>query len=140
MNKAILLLVLTCIPIAGAQESNQKKDITDTGNEFVRTCEPIFVASSSGAVRDHSDYYDSAFCLAYVIGVNDGAHLFLDIAPPAAKYCMPSGVTRGQEVRVLIKYIKDHPEKAHLSTDFLEVLAFHDAFPCAAGTSGKAKR
>jgi hypothetical protein len=56
--------------------------------------------------------------------------LAYDIVGQSQPYCLPDEVTHGQMMRVLIKFIKDHPEKAHFKTGVLEVESFMDAFPC----------
>jgi Rap1a immunity proteins len=44
-------------------------------------------------------------------------------------FCAPA-VTNEQGARVLVKYLKEHPEMLHLEGDFLTFQALMEAFPC----------
>ena len=71
-------------------------------------------------------------CFGYAIGADDGVRTAFDILNEAQPYCIPDGVTNGQIVRILTKFIKDHPEKAHKQTRVLVIESLMDAFPCRA--------
>jgi Rap1a immunity proteins len=45
-------------------------------------------------------------------------------------FCIPDEVTRGQVVRVVIKYIDQHPEQTHELFGFLAYDALKEAWPC----------
>jgi Rap1a immunity proteins len=47
-----------------------------------------------------------------------------------APFCIPDGVEHGQEIRIVLKYIRDNPAHAHKATAFLIVAALGKAFPC----------
>jgi Rap1a immunity proteins len=64
------------------------------------------------------------------MGVDDGVRMTYDIQDQPQPYCLPDEVTTGQTVRILIKFIKDHPEKAHSQTRVLVIESLTDAFPC----------
>jgi len=65
-------------------------------------------------------------CLGYVIGVMDSAVLWAD-----QPYCTPRGSTNNQATLVVIKYLKNNPEKLHMEAVEIVLLALLDAFPCA---------
>jgi len=75
-------------------------------------------------------------CIGYVEGVSDG--VFEEVAfahamsnkEPAKPYCLPEDTENGQLIRIVLKYVRDHPEEAHYSTAFLIVKALREAFPC----------
>jgi hypothetical protein len=48
----------------------------------------------------------------------------------ALLYCPSSDVENGQKYRIVVKYIKEHPERADLQTRVLIVDALSAAFPC----------
>ncbi len=52
--------------------------------------------------------------------------------------CIPKELNQAQMVRVLVKWLRDHPERLHEPIVILSIGAFHDVFPCQA-TDGKAK-
>jgi hypothetical protein len=48
--------------------------------------------------------------------------------------CIPNEVNQVQMARILVKWLRDHPERLHETDAFLTVDAFHNAFPCQAET------
>jgi hypothetical protein len=45
--------------------------------------------------------------------------------------CLPKGVITEQGLKVLVKYMDDHPEKLHDRTAELAFRAFVKAWPCS---------
>ena len=45
-------------------------------------------------------------------------------------FCAPDGVISGQAARIVIKYLRDHPEELHQPDYALTIAALHAAFPC----------
>ena len=45
--------------------------------------------------------------------------------------CLPKGVTTEQGLKVLVKYMEDHPEELHDRTAELAFRAFVKAWPCS---------
>jgi len=133
MNKAWMLALLLCVcVIPPAKTQEQKRQFPwDSGNAFLTLC---------GDESPKEPYAVQGECLGYVVGVQDGVAIEYDIEsrafhaqgmePLAETYCSPDEVTQGQMMRILIKFIKDHPETAHFPTKLLAVQSFRDAFPC----------
>jgi hypothetical protein len=46
--------------------------------------------------------------------------------------CIPTEVNMAQMARILVKWLRDHPERLHEPVSILTVDAFHDAFACHA--------
>jgi hypothetical protein len=46
--------------------------------------------------------------------------------------CIPTEVRIAQMARILVKWLRDHPERLHERISILTVDAFHDAFACHA--------
>ena len=77
-------------------------------------------------------------CLSYIIGVADIISVIsnLDVSGFAA-VCFPpgavtAGVTADQLRRVVVKYLKAHPEETHEPAVLLVTVALREAFPCQA--------
>lgn len=51
--------------------------------------------------------------------------------------CIPDEASVGQLARVVVKWLRDHPEKLHELKSFLVMEALKEAFPCAAPTPTK---
>jgi hypothetical protein len=47
-----------------------------------------------------------------------------------ALVCIPKGVTTGQKIAVVVKYIDEHPEDMHLKFKLLVHEALLKAWPC----------
>src|SRR5437879_4922143 len=125
MSKAWVLALRLCmfvIPLAWTQD--QYQDLRDSGNVFLSVCGESPDSSSKAPP------FQRGACYGYVLGVDDGVRMTYDIQDQTQPYCLPDEVTTGQTVRILIKFIKDHPEKAHSQTRVLVVESLMDAFPC----------
>jgi hypothetical protein len=86
-----------------------------TGGKLYETC----TSSSSG------------ICLGYVMGVSDTLNLN---AFKLNLYCPPKGGSANQELAVVIKYLRDHPETWHYSAASDVGTALATAFPCKGQT------
>lgn len=64
-------------------------------------------------------------CVAYLAGVIDGMWW----GKPNT-ICFPDGVTQGQAAAVIVKYMRENPERMHLSAPVLVADALMPAFPC----------
>lgn len=45
-------------------------------------------------------------------------------------FCIPKGVTLGQAIDVLLKYLNDHPSELHQPAELLTILAYREAWRC----------
>jgi hypothetical protein len=88
-----------------------------TGNELLADC------NSNEPLR-------YAKCMAFEQGVVEGVQAADTMhGGKAAFFEIPDGVTVGQCVAVVKKYLNDHPEKLHLDATFSILQALHAAFP-----------
>lgn len=132
MRLTLLCVVLTFASCAAAITlPGERPDMSASGNNFASECGDTLDSqhiSTAGAT-----------CLTYVIGLHDGIGMFADKGGPTELYCQPDGVTAGQALRLLVKYIKDHPEKSQQATRDLMLTALIEAFPCPASPPEKKK-
>jgi hypothetical protein len=95
---------------------------TPDGNYLLGACQiTIRVADDP---KTHLDIYEAwrdGYCRGIIEGVTSASPLV----------CPTGGVTFGQEVRVVLKFLQDHPEKLHLSGAQLVQDALAQAFPCS---------
>jgi len=78
---------------------------------------------------------NGSYCVGFVGGFSVGWRLaanHLKAPLPQRYFCVPFEVSPDQEVRVLMKYIREHPERLHESAFLLMGAAFLEAFPCPA--------
>jgi hypothetical protein len=104
------------------------------GNELLNNCTKASKASDGEDVSS-SDYFGMGTCMGMIRGVIDAG----DIINASAKlrgytkqnlYCVPVEVSNVQATRVVVKYLKAHPEDLHQRDTTLTVLALKEAFPC----------
>jgi hypothetical protein len=86
----------------------------ETGNDFLPHC------------KTEAASWQNGLCLGMIRGISDLERLL----PPAARFCPPSAVTRGQMVRVVVAFLERNPAFLHERFSSLVVLAFRDAWPC----------
>ena len=90
------------------------------------------------------DFLNVGRCQGFMVGLRDGIVISLALLrhdnPSLASLkgseedfgiCFPDGVEIGQMIRVTLKYIRQHPEQAHLHSAQLVFMAELDAFPCS---------
>jgi hypothetical protein len=73
-------------------------------------------------VADHPATFDMGRCAGFVHALFfavDGRH-----------FCWPQGVTIGQAVAVVVKYIEARPERMHEHFGMLAIEAMREAWPC----------
>ena len=75
-------------------------------------------------------YFKAGYCAGIVAGYSMAVQL------AAIKFdvhvaCLPSEFSTDQGVRVVVKYINDHPEALHLSATVLVGVALNDVFRCS---------
>ena len=99
------------------------------GRDFIghgRRDFPDFIGSGCRTANERSviDKVDAGFCS----GIVEGTMWSLQIAKLV---CLPNGMTLGQGLKVLVKYMDDHPEELHEKTAELAARAFVKAWPCS---------
>jgi hypothetical protein len=128
MKTVLVLVFLFCSPFVSAQTSEFPET---SGNAFVRLC--------SAVEKDDNTQLESAHsigCLGYVAGFVDGVNLQTSFAEHKTNqkvpkpFCRPESVEHGQLVSIVLKYIRNHPEDAHLPTGILIIPALGKAYPC----------
>ena len=72
----------------------------------------------------------SLYWMGYLGGFNDAAML-IGTGTSQKIYCLPAaGIEIDQLVRVVNKFLDEHPEDLHLTARILVLLALTGAFPC----------
>ena len=98
-----------------------------TGNKLLEYCE-------NGADQSRSAHFqEDAYCIGFITGVVDGLRYF-DFQN---RFCLSEGVTQGQAQKVVIKYLKDNPQRLHEGYVPIIYSAIKEAFPCKETNSGK---
>src|SRR5271166_3686644 len=69
-------------------------------------------------------------CTQYIAGVLDAHGYDLSRFGSRRDFCIPEDVTTEELERVVVKWLKDHPDKLRITAANLVFLAFVDAFKC----------
>ncbi len=136
---AFAVLAFAAIPSVNAETN--AKNIADSGNRYMEICSSTEKAPDK---FDEMDFLNSGLCQGFMMGFRDGVGVsigWFKLDKPSLAYlkdsvedlgaCIPDGVELGQLTRVTLKYIREHPEHAHLPSAALILMAERDAFPCA---------
>ena len=121
--KIIIATVMLCCLIATA--SVKAAD----GNDLMRHCQKAVTFLDTDNYDADNDI-DIGWCVGYVHSFTklNVYYKAFDIPVPI---CFPeSGIKNRQAVRVLVKYLQDHPENLHKYDMILTILAFAEAYPC----------
>jgi hypothetical protein len=73
-----------------------------------------------------------AACIIEIRGFHDGYGAAMGVFNngKASCFCLPDGVTFGQQARVIVKYANTHPEGQWAGAAILIWAALSDAYPC----------
>jgi hypothetical protein len=122
MARTLGLCVVTFIAFAvGTSGGSQSASDATTGNGLLGSCQISIRSSEDRSYNENTfESWRDGFCVGLVTGVgNASPHV-----------CPDENVTNGQEKRVVLKYLQDHPEELHLDAATLVERALAKAFPC----------
>ena len=120
-----LLLVTLCLMSSSA--------LAD-GNELLKACKAMEYFINEGDLKKDGDLSRISFCYGILEGVRDT--MFILSRGEAGlnkklRVCFPEGgITNGQAVRIVVKYLEEHPEDLHKHEVALLMAAYFDAYPC----------
>lgn len=100
------------------------------GNDLLRKCNAVILAADAGIKLSKDSYIDIGWCLGYVEGIRDTAHIYQSIFKENKVYCIPQGVENGQIIRVILKYLNEHPHMLHEHESLLGMLSIRNSFSC----------
>jgi hypothetical protein len=99
------------------------------GSELLRSCNAA-VRLSDGEQLTPDDITRAVWCTGYIGGFLDGLAL-MGWKGATTKVCLPkNGIENDQAARVLVKYLKAHPEFLHESGRASLIVALGEAFAC----------
>lgn len=104
------LFCITLLSLYSAYSSAMFKD----GNNIYKFC----------TTQENDTYYhfNASYCQGYVIGVVDTID--------GVFTCLPEGVTVGQSIDIVTRYLAAHPEIRHMEGAALITNALKESFPC----------
>lgn len=115
---SVIRVTIVLLALSGAGTVHGT-DYRHDGNELLKRCQAV---TQSLSYENLLDFY---WCLGFLEGVTS---MHPSTLPPRS--CLPEGGTYTQVMQVLVKYLKDHPERLHEDQTVLTVDALVTAFPC----------
>lgn len=88
---------------------------------------------------DYLELMNGTYCKGYLMGIVEEQFVWAAADPPAPTgadpgvrhFCLPDALTPEQEVRVIVKWLEDHPEQLHEGALVVVHRALGEAFSCA---------
>jgi len=146
-----VLSLAVLIPLH-ARAQTEARDASASGNRFLEICSVMDKVDRKENLTE-ADGRDVAFCAGFTIGLRDGVRLATEALKESNSslsyfkgsmedlgVCAPADMPVGQEIRVILKYIREHPDQAHAPTLELVLLAEFNAFPCTSPPTPKPKQ
>jgi len=116
LTAAFLALLFASLTETKASAPSRPTENVSSGNFLIESCRISIDTSAQNAYE------------GWRSGVCDG--LVTGIMYASSTICHDPDVTLGQAMRVVEKYLQDHPERLHLSNTMLTNEALTQAFPC----------
>ena len=99
-----------------------------TGNTLAVHC-PAVLDRLDGKPLSPDAAQVASFCLGFLSGA-DYLHEALTAAGSTPAYCLPREATVSHIIRVLVSYLREHPDQAHTDGGTVALAALRDAYPC----------
>lgn len=113
----LLFLAALWLPTLAAGQATQPPFTLD-GNRMMSFCVDI----------DREITEQGAWCLLHTSGVYSG--YMLGASNFQGRHCIPAPLPSIQVARILVKYMRSHPEQLHWDASVLTVLALHSSYQC----------
>ena len=98
------------------------QEFSADSNYLLGSCQiTVRVADNPGTTLTKYEAWRDGYCRGIVEGVGQASPLV----------CPTDGVITGQMIRVVVKFMQDHPERLNLRGTMLVNIALSEAFPCS---------
>jgi len=102
----------------------------NTGNDLLRYCQSADAAlAGRGATSaDTQEALGEGFCMGIVGGIR--FVVTSSIMDPKYRLCIPTNVSYGQALGVVVNYMRNHPDQLNHTFSFVVLSALVDAWEC----------
>jgi hypothetical protein len=118
---AIKKMALVAVVLSLVQLPAYGADI-ETGNGLVQACK-------EGDSKNLKGTLSLGVCVGYIVAIAHASNCGNNIYGYSSK--VPDKAEYGQLVKIVRKWLDNHPEKLHLAASSLVAAALKDAFPCS---------
>ena len=102
-----------------------------TGAELLQRCSASEKSLDSGEKLSANEALDAMWCMGYLSGLLDGFSINDYSVAGARVMCPPEdGLTRTQALRIVTKWLREHPEAQQKNGRRDALLALSTAYPC----------
>lgn len=108
-------------------------DNGNDGNALLSKCNALIdsLDTPSNNDTDKIKGLRMGYCIGMMQGTLNFNKLYELMLGKGALFCTPkSGITTIQAVRIVVEYLKKHPDKLHEHESILAYEAFKEAYPC----------
>ena len=98
------------------------------GDELLEHCQAYERFNETQEIR--SDLMSAGVCLGFITGVQDTIDALMLYKRLATFVCPPQGLTRGDTVTLVIRYLEKNPKYLELTANLAVIAALQNAFPC----------
>ena len=96
------------------------------GNQLQEVCNE---AITFPFIKGEADVFTAGTCLGYLRATND---MYEIMAKDSERtICIPPGISGKQLIRIVVKYLREHPERLQNIASLLVFEAFQESFPCS---------
>lgn len=103
------------------------------GKKLLRQCETIvnYKEGKDISKLTIADTEEAMYCLGYIQGTMDMNHFYQTSIGDNAMFCLPNKeINNTEAAKLVIKYMREHPESLREEESFLVQSAFSERFPC----------
>lgn len=99
------------------------------GNDLLSSCNTA--TEVLGGEENQKNYSEIGYCFGFMQGVTSLNKLYEVGLGNNAFFCSPDkGIKNSQAARIVVGFLKAHPELLHQNESILAVQAFQEAYPC----------
>jgi hypothetical protein len=131
------LLVVLFVSVCGWAQTTSTF-INNDGNQLLENCGALVRHADAGFTAA-TNTSEAHWCVGYISGFREGFDAMAMVSTKTYEgyltlkstyICFPNEHTIGQDARVLVKFLSDHPERLHEAARILVLAAFEKAYPC----------
>ena len=126
MRRIVILLCFTITISLGVTSPVMGDEPEGTGNTFLTDCNIALRLLNNIKLSwslDSKDWFSVGFCMGAIHGVQDTLR-------STEGMCLPDEIVVGQAIRIVVKYLEDHPQELQEQDTLLIKKALLDAYPC----------
>ena len=123
MRVLILFIALLLIAPTSFAESN--------GSSLLKKCNAALQFMDGEPSAEFEVVGDASFCLGLMQGIRATSQIHRIEFGEKTLFCEPeTGIDNGQAARIVVKFLKEHPEMLHHNDSVLAIAALVKAYPC----------